>query len=93
MKGMLMIDCRRKDGLHIRRSCSKLHMHYLSPVSSEHLGLDLTQNTEAAMQAARINCQTTAALAMRAMAYKTEAARVVALGLLDTLPLRWPDII
>ncbi|CAE7510964.1 unnamed protein product [Symbiodinium natans] len=85
VKGMLMIDCRRKDGLHIRRSCSKLHMHYLSPVSSEHLGLDLTQNTEAAMQAARINCQTTAALAMRAMAYKTEAARVVALGLLDTL--------
>ena len=85
-KGMLMVDPTREHGLHLRRSCRKLEL-VNAATAAEVLGLDITAETWAAMQPARINCQVTAALAMRALCGHTAGAREAAMGLLEALCL------
>ena len=51
------------------------------------MGLRITQDTSAPMQLARVNCQVTAALVMRAMCRPRAGARAAAMGLLESLLL------
>ena len=85
-KGMLMVDPTREHGLHLRRSCRKLELVNAAS-ATEVLGLDITAETWAAMQPPRINCQVTAALAMRALCGQTAGACEAAMGLLEALCL------
>ena len=86
-KGMLMVDPTRPSQFHLRRSCKKLDMHFPSKTSSSHLGLHITKNTEQARRAAHVNCQVTAALAMRALSSSNRAGREAAMALLEVLCL------
>ena len=85
-KGMLMVDPTREDGLRLRRSCKKLEI-VNAETTSETLGLDITDDTWEAMQPARVNCQVTAALAMRALSGRSAGAREAAMALLETMHL------
>ena len=86
-KGMLMVDHTRPSHFHLRRSCKKLDMHFPSETCSSHLGLHITKNTEQARRAAHVNCQVTAALAMRALSNSNRAGREAAMALLEVLCL------
>ena len=85
-KGMLMVDPRRQEHLHVRRSCQKMAMCYACAASSDHLGLDISGSTAQPPPAGRINSQLTAALAMRAMSAATEESREALLGRLTAMP-------